>query len=521
MTKPINLLSSMAGFLTVALCSVMVLVASLMLVATVYSADYTIHIAFGYLFSLLTVWCAFEHLSKAAAVFARHEPLTLMLFCFFVHFVFIRVLPSLGQNGMAQYSDAVLPFIAQKSGHVCFLHKSYISYWCNYEIILSVLGLLFGHGFCVGQFLNAICCVLVLLPMYKIAEEISGRRMARFSVLAMGLSPTVIMYSTTYTGEFLAAVLMFYAAYFMLKGYASGNSMSGGAAEFTMFGGCLLGLAYLFKPITILLVLALAFYLGVSLMSFFNMRNFVRSVFVLLIVLGVSSGFRHVGQSSLSALVERSAVKITEFKGSGIMYELALGLNLEKDGTYSRKLAHRLNAMDAAQQRAFVWDSIKKDWRRYPALMVRKFIGLHGSPTTKGGSICVFAISFNSVGNGKKQNFTPPWVTPLTHSETLVNRVLFLLGFCGMMLRSVMNRRAPFEYVFFAAVVLAFTLLEQLIEGHGRYKMALYPFYFVSVPYIGVLFTQCVKLWPRMLRFVRPVASTRTHSSRISCLRHD
>jgi len=47
-------------------------------------------------------------------------------------------------------------------------------------------------------------------------------------------------------------------------------------------------------------------------------------------------------------------------------------------------------------------------------------------------------------------------------------------------------------------VVLSFAAVEQLIEGHGRYKVAVYPFYFMLVPYICVWFERENSLYVRI-----------------------
>ena len=84
----------------------------------------------------------------------------------------------------------------------------------------------------------------------------------------------------------------------------------------------------------------------------------------------------------------------------------------------------------------------------------------------------------------KPTNSMPSWVIPLTHSETLVNRILFLLGVGGLAFAVIKKPIAIRGGVFFAAVVLEFVLIEQLIECHGRYKTALYPYFFMSIPYV-------------------------------------
>ena len=65
-------------------------------------------------------------------------------------------------------------------------------------------------------------------------------------------------------------------------------------------------------------------------------------------------------------------------------------------------------------------------------------------------------------------------------------RFVFLLGALGLL----MSRKRGFEFfmpgLFAALLVLGFAVVEQLIEGHGRYKTAIYPFYFMMVPYASV-----------------------------------
>ena len=284
--KVVSLLSLFAKSVIVSLCAMMGVIALLMLIVVVNVANYTVYTTIGYAITLFTTWYVFSYLSRRC-FFSRFEPLMLMTLCFLVHLVFIGVLPSLGQNGMSQYLDGLVSFIAQKSGKICFEHKPFILAWCNYEIVLSVLGILFGKSICVGQVLNALCCVFALWPMYKVAEEISGRGMARFSVLVMGLSPTVIMYSTTYTSEFLSAVFMFYAAYFLVKSSAS-KSLDNETARLAVLSGVFLGLSHLFKALNFIFVLAMVIYLGLSAMFFLKGRISFRYTIISVIVIVMS-----------------------------------------------------------------------------------------------------------------------------------------------------------------------------------------------------------------------------------------
>ena len=51
-------------------------------------------------------------------------------------------------------------------------------------------------------------------------------------------------------------------------------------------------------------------------------------------------------------------------------------------------------------------------------------------------------------------------------------------------------------------IVLLFAVVEQLIEGHGRYKTAIYPFYFMVLPYMCVWFERDNPVYVRLVRWV-------------------
>ena len=170
-------------------------------------------------------------------------------------------------------------------------------------------------------------------------------------------------------------------------------------------------------------------------------------------------------------------------KSSPYMYEFILGLNLESEGMYSGALARKFLDMSEEQRTDFFKATIKKDWKRYPGLMVRKFRNIHGANTYHHGSVSTFTSVFK---DAKGRLHTPSWIRPLADSATVFFKLLFLLGAVGLMCS--INRGGQFiaPGLFSTSLVLAFAVVEQLIEGHGRYKTAIYPFYFMTIPYICV-----------------------------------
>ncbi len=479
----------------VAIFAVLLILASVALMipscAGAFSYGYVMklkHLPFGvlaYVFAVLAAWAVVEFWHRRwPDVLGRWEVWFLVVGCFFASLCFIMwLLPALLHGPGTMTRDPSLVLESMKAGKVCFTHSIRNQYWCNYEILCSILSVIFKGGLGFARAFQAAMCALAIIPVFYISEHVAGRKLARFVALAMGFSPSLVMYSTILTSEFLAASLLAFSALFFLKGCEANRSRKGVVACFVL-SGVLWGGADLFKPMAFLVFAAIGV-MVVLLLCLHGRRSRFAVLMTGLVLLPTFHMTRKGGQAALAEIAgEPRLAAVGESALSGMLYELALGLNVAKEGFWDGRLARSFLAKSDRQQRDFVREMLLRDWRKYPKLMVRKFRNIHGSNIYHHGSVSCFTYMFRDKRGAHR---CPWWITPLADSATSFFKIMFLLGAVGLL----MSRRRPLSFLapglFAALIVLGFAVVEQLIEGHGRYKTAIYPFYFMVIPYACVL----------------------------------
>lgn len=432
-----------------------------------------------YGFSLFGIWAFFECFSRRHPSYsAQAEMYSLALLCLVAYVAFIVLLPALGQVPEAMTYDPAQVLRSMKSGRICHFHDANYLAWCNYEILMSVLAGLFKGGQQLGELFQAVCCAIALLPLFRLSERVAGRRAARFAVLMMGFSPAIMMYSTVLTSEILSASLMVLAANCLLD--ALDGRRGGLDVVLMMFaGGVLLAFSGLFKSTAVVFLAATAVLLVIGAFRCWNRAFLLRLVAVALVFYPAYRCAQHVGQAVLFELSGNPPTAAPVGLPSALMYELALGLNVENEGFYSGRFARDFNAMPAERRSEAVKEAIRRDWKKYPMLMLRKFRNIHGSSVYHHGAVSTFQIAFRDK-SGRRE---PRWVWPLADSGTMFFKVIFLLGCIGLFLSAARPFFVVAPGVLSASIVLGFAVIEQLIEGHGRYKVSIYPFYFLVVPY--------------------------------------
>ena len=117
--------------------------------------------------------------------------------------------------------------------------------------------------------------------------------------------------------------------------------------------------------------------------------------------------------------------------------------------------------------------------------MARKFCNIHGSHACPAGAVSHFSIMMRDFPRKEGGRYVSPRICLLADNGSFVLRILLLLGAAGAFLTARKSFRTALPGVFSMLVILGFAAIEQLIEGHGRYKVAVYPFYFMAVPYIS------------------------------------
>lgn len=450
-----------------------------------------------YGFSLFGIWAFFECFSRRHPSYsARAEMYSLALLCLAAYVAFIEILPAIGQVPEAMTYDPAQVLRSMKSGKIRCFHNASSQNWCNYEILMSMLAVVFKGGQRLGELFQAVCCAVALLPLFRLSERIAGRRAARFTVLMMGFSPTIVMYSTVLTGEILSALLMSLAAYCLLDALDAKRGWLD--VVLMMFvSGLLLAFSELFKSTSLVFIAATAVLLAIGALRCWSRAFILRLVVAALVFYPAYRCALRVGQTVLSELSAAPPAAAPGGLSSAMLYELALGLNVENEGFYSGKFARKINAMPVDRRSEALKEAIQRDWKKYPMLMVRKFRNIHGSSVYHHGAVSTFQIAFRD----KRGRREPRWVWPLADSGTMFFKVLFLLGCIGLFLSAARSFSAVAPGVLSASIVLGFAVVEQLIEGLGRYKVSVYPFYFLVVPYA---FATVDSVWSSIVRvFVR------------------
>lgn len=482
--------------LSVIIFSVLRLIASAYVVRSTWSG------VFGYGFVIAVLWMVFEYMgARFPAFWGRYEILFLLGLCFIVHLFLIGILPSMGRNEWATSADYQYAVKSLLTGKICRIHRDIYTYWCNYEIVLSALAVLFGGRLELGQVVNACSCVLVVGIYFTFVKGIAGIRIARLAALILGLSPVLVMASTLLTGEFLAAAFMFMAFCFFFS--AASETDARRRVFMIVFSGCALGISHLFKTVSVIFVVAVMVTCLLHLLYAYGKGNLIRVVLLVSLLLPSYAITKHVGQSVLRDFVGSSELG----KGSTtdtLVYELAVGLNIASGGQWEQKLAEGLKRVNTAEKKAYLKKAIARDWQGYPLLMAKKFVNLHGSHNERVGITQHFTDYFrkkNEKATGWRDywiRYIPIWVEPLSDAGMIVFEILFLLGAIGLLLSLTKPCAFWMPGVLSGLIVIEFVVVQQLIEVAGRYKITVYPFHFMVIPYICVLFEKDIPFYARV-----------------------
>ena len=418
--------------------------------------------------------------------FSRCEIWLLVFACLAVHRAMIAWLPEFGQVGMSAPGDSRAALMALESGRICHMHLARELDWSNYEVLISALGALWSRTLAFGQMLNGVCHAMVLLPIYFMSRKVGGKAVARLTAILVAFSPVVIVYSALLACECLSSMLLCYAAFFFLRA-VDDEQPYGKLALSAAMCGTFLGLSHLFRGIGIVFKFAAAACLVLWVMRKVGMERAKRALMVFCVIIGCQSITLFVGQRSISALagdVEQPVVADGKPAESLIVYELLIGLDVQHDGMFSSDFVKRLRRWDEPERERQLRAAVKRDWRKYPKLMARKFCNIHGSHACPAGAVSHFSIMMRDFPRKEGGRYVSPRICLLADNGSFVLRILLLLGAFGMFFTARKSFSQALPGVFSMLVILEFAFIEQLIEGHGRYKVAVYPFYFMAVPYI-------------------------------------
>lgn len=460
---------------------------SLMLVAQVFVTRPHLAWCSYYAAVVLLVWLVLEYGERnLGRWFSRCEIWLLVLACIAVHYAMVAWLPEFGQVGMSAPGDSRAAFLALKAGRICYMHLREPN-WVNYEVLISALGALWSRSLAFGQMLNGVCHAMVLLPIYCVGKKVGGRSVARLTAILVAFSPVVIVYSALLANECLSSMLLFYSAYFFLKTFDD-DQPYGRLALSAAMCGMFLGLSNLFKGISSVFMIAAVVCLVLWVMRRVGLERAKRGFVVFCIVLGCQFLSQFAGQFSILALAGNFELFNGKPDQSLMVYELLIGLDVKHDGMFSGEFIKKVRSWDEPERKRQLRAAVKRDWRKYPRLMLRKFCNIHGSHACPAGAISHFSIMMQDFPRKEGGRYVSPLICLLADNGTFVLRILLLLGAMGAFFKARKSFCQALPGVFSMLVILGFAAIEQLIEGHGRYKVAVYPFYFMAVPYISAWF---------------------------------
>lgn len=460
-----------------------VVVSFLMVIVSMQNAQFSAWGCCGYVVFVLLSVMASSMFAVRYRVYREHEVCFLMALTFCVTCLTICFLAGAGRV-CAGGIDAYKAQMSLESGKLCSFHPPRYAYWYNWNVLLSGLGLVFGRNVFVGQLLNALGLSFALIPIYKISRMIFGRGCARFAAIAFGLNPVVVLYSTVLSSECWAATFMVWAYYLIIlcfRGKVPAQRLL--ISGCLIFAGVALGISEFFKPTSVMLKVAVAVAIVQDGMITRNVRRATLRLVLLVCICCISSFVAVTGHKCTLCLAAGKPELRNNTVWSGLVGELVLGLNVKNDGGYDRALAWKMHGGGPEVRIKLLKDSIVRDWREYPALMVRKFINLHGTSWSRGAALSEIRESFRGVTEDqrKKSAQMPLFLVELADNSLVVFRIMFFFAVAGCLFARKDDRWGAWK-ILPLVVVMEFMLLEQLIECHGRYKSVIYPFFFLVLP---------------------------------------
>lgn len=458
---------------------------ALVLMACYSSSHQHIGYMLGHFAFLAVIWMLLERFAPSGGTFAsRREIVFLSIACFLACWMVCEYLPALGVRG--QTADGRTALNSLIAGRTRFTHApNKYFYWAIYEIFISTLGVIFAPVLRTGQLLNALFAALAVMPVFRICERVGGRSMARFVVLLLISSPALLLWSSVLSSAIISAVFMLYAAYFFMQAVET-DRIDRKFLLAVVLSGAALGLSYVFKTITFLFYFAILVYLLLAVMQRPGRRIIVRACLLFLLLFGVSKYTSRCVTCASVALGNAPGLLQNDNKFLDVvLYELILGFNLEAKGHWHTPLAHEVMTLDRKGRWQKLKDAVKRDWKSYPGLLKYKFVNITG--THCGGGSIGRRIRSNSQADLVKR--TGPYLCPLWAIYTMDG---FQLGFSILTFLAAIgmcfSRGRDLSYfcpgIVSIVIIAGFTVLLLLIEGNSCYRVAVYPFHFLILPYI-------------------------------------
>lgn len=463
------------------------LFAGLWLAASIATSGESIAAPAKYGMCALITWLAFEMLWRSGTGwYRRHEILAVSIFFFLIYLASLKIMPELGQIVMPY--DSLRAQKSLEAGHIAFFRPFRLTYWINYDFFLSTLGMVFEPKLIVGQIANAACRAAALFPIYKLSERAAGRRMALFTTVVTALSPVLTLYASTLVGDFIAALFYLYAVYAL---FASHDEAAGARLDFGrwIFVGGLAGIGCIFKSISFLLWGALLVWAVFKMLEKRSVKTSLTLALALVTIWLSHGAIQSIRSSMFNTMIEDEATRKSAEASfiDGILYEAYLGMCIQTRGGYSPSRDRAIRHAKRADKIWMVKDMLKKDLPNYPKFFVEKFCSVWGANDTVGSVYDWFKMSCQKdCYNLKDKNHCVKWLPSLLRAELIFFVAFFLLGASGLFLSWRKQTDRLDVGTISLTIVLAYAAMSMIIEAHGRYKTAIYPFIVLVLPYARI-----------------------------------
>ena len=211
-------------------------------------------------------------------------------------------------------------------------------YWGFYKITLSQIMRIFGRNLTSVQILNLTLTGLSALGLYFLVKLSSlSKRTASIAVIIYALNPADLLYKTLPTGEHIFVMLLPFAVIIFLLSYETINKNRVLAMIGFILSGITIGLMELYKPVGILLMIALIAIMMVKVLfaEKINLRRLTnQSLWYYFLFIGLLffsfQITKTVGLNSVSRMARHQVNK------SGFGWTLRIGMDIEKGGTWDR-----------------------------------------------------------------------------------------------------------------------------------------------------------------------------------------
>lgn len=465
---------------------VALLFAGSLLAASISVAGFMVYSVVGYGMVVALIWIVLDVLEHSGGEwFKKYEPWIIMGAFLVFYLAFMEIVPEFGQKKMPY--DSLRAQKSLEAGHIAFFRPTRLYYWVNYDLLLSSLGIVFSPRLIVGQIVNAVCRAATLYPVFKLSERVSGHGTARLVTIITALSPALTLYSSTLVGDYISAMFYLYAVYFFIT-KSDWKRFSVDNAVLWIAVGLLAGLGYVFKTISFLYFASLMVWM---ILKVFERRDI--RVILLACVSIVTVGLSHNVVKSIREKVLGAAYEVAKVRNEpasftgGVLYELWMGLCIQTGGGYSPSRDKAFRAASKEKQIGMIKAMLINDRTKYPQFFVNKFRSVWGSNDSPGSMLDWFRMSCQEdCYNRNDKNYCVSWLKPLLRAEHLFLAMIFLAGVCGF----VLSMRKTMEFlgvgVISLVMILSFAAMSMLIESHGRYRAAIYPFFFLVLPYACV-----------------------------------